>query len=275
MKQRTRLVAGGVALILALLACSSPWPGATTPVPITTLVAATQRAMTAMAPTTVPATGTSTSAPPAPTQTPSAAPAARINFLEGATTGVVTGSIAASQTLTYVLQAGQGQPMLVHVDSPENDVTLSIRTQGGTSLLSNLAHQSSWKGTVPRTEDYVISLYGGKSSEQFSLTTEIASRISFAPGAESAKISGQTSGGYTVAYAVFAQEGQKMELAVYAAKHTPGLAVWGYVSNQTYLAPSSNRTSFSFTIPETQDYIIEIVPKPGETVNFVIILKIR
>lgn len=165
--------------------------------------------------------------------------------------------------------------MLVHVDSAENDVALSIKTQGGTTLLDAGARQSFWQGTLPQTEDYVITLYGGAATQQFTLTIEIASRIKFAIGADSIKVSGVTTGGYNVAYVWFALKGQKMDVAVYGAGGNPALAMWGYADGKTYLNPAANKGHFAFTIPATQDYILEVTPPSSKVLSYVIILKIK
>src|SRR5512140_2641071 len=133
---------------LATAACAGTPLPSTSPDAVSTIVAATMRAITPEAtdtavPTTVsllPTVGPSSSSVP-PTLQPVgptlALPGAtRIEFLTGATTGIVTGRLAAGATQNYVLQALQGQPMLVNVDSLNHDITLSIKTQGGTSMLN-------------------------------------------------------------------------------------------------------------------------------------------
>lgn len=198
-----------------------------------------------------------------------------MNFLGGTTTGIVSGSIARGQTLSYILQAGQGQPMLVQVVSPQKDVTLSIRTEGGTSLLAHSARQSAWKGTLPQTEDYLVTLYGGATTDQFTLTIEIVSRISFATGAVSARMNGQTPRGYGVAYTVFAVKDQKVDVAVYGVGTKATLTVWGYADGRTYLKAAANRTSFTFTVPVTQDYILQLDPKGNVSLDYTIYVKIQ
>src|SRR5512142_1872330 len=161
MMERLRLSLAATVTLSGVLACGGLTPAPSSPAPITTMVAATIRAITAQAPTAGPMAPTPTATLPAALPTATALPATRISFQNGATTGVVSAPIAAGQALSYVLQGSQGQPMLVHVDSPQNDVTISIRTQGGTSLLAASAEQSSWKGNLPQTEDYVLTVYGG------------------------------------------------------------------------------------------------------------------
>lgn len=267
------MTVAGLVILAGAFACFAPATSPTVPAPITTIIVATIQAITAQAPTSSEVEPTSTLSAPTPSPTP--VPPTRIDFPGGATTAMVSGPIDAGQTLSYVLGAGQGQPMLVHVDSPQNDVMLAISTQGGTSLLNASARETSWKGTLPQTEDYIVEVHGSGAAEQFTLTVEIVSRITFAAGPDAIKVTGKTVGGYTVAYTIFVQKGQKMEVAVYGAGHTPGLAVWGYADGKTYLAPSSNKTNLAFTAPRTQDYILEVIPTPGQAVNFVIYIKMR
>ncbi len=274
MNSRFSLWFAGLGLLSAIVACFGEVPATTSPATISTIVVATMRAITPPPATATAAPASPTSIPAIPTAT-SSVTATRVNFLGGATTGVVSGPIAPGQTLAYVLQAGQGQPMLVRVDSPQNDVTLSISTQGGTSLLSASARQTSWQGTLPQTEDYVITLYGGAATQQFTLVIEIVSRINFATGTDQIKISGTTPSGYSVAYVVFALQNQKMDVEIYGVGRNAALTVWGYANGKTYLRAANNKTNFSFTVPRTQDYILEIDPKAGAILSYVIYVRIQ
>ncbi len=165
--------------------------------------------------------------------------------------------------------------MLVQVVSPQKDVTLSIQTQGGTSLLSRSAKQSSWKGTLPQTEDYIVTLYGGASTQPYTLMIEIVSQISFAKGTDSAKISAHAPAGYGVAYTVFALKDQKVDVELYGVGTNATLTVWGYADGQTYLKAAANKTNFTFTAPMTQDYILQIDPKGSQALDYTIYVKIQ
>ena len=138
--------------------------------------------------------------------------ATRITFLTGATVGVVSAPIQAGQSQNYVLQALRAQPMFVYVGSPNNDVTVSIKMQDGTTLLSAAAYQTSWQGSVPQTADYYLTIHGGAITENFSLTVTVPSRIQFAAGAVSAMVSGKTVAGYDLSYTVLASKGQEMRV---------------------------------------------------------------
>ena len=169
-------------LTVACVGLAAPSAPTASPNDIATVVAATMQAIT---PQNTPAPIPATAIPPtpAPTNLPAIAPtpvppaATRINFLTGATAGVVSAPIQPGQIQYYVLQAMQGQPMIVDVNSLNNDVTLSINTQGGTSLLSASARQTGWQGRLPTTEDYYLGIHGGTTTENFTLTVQIPARI--------------------------------------------------------------------------------------------------
>ncbi len=142
-------------------------------------------------------------------------------------------------------------------------------------MLSPVARQTAWKGTLPQTEDYVVSLYGGPEVQPYTLTVELVSRIKFPPGAEAAKIAGSTAGDDRVAYALFALKDRKVEVTLYGVGTKGALTVWGYADGKVLLSTEAGRTSFSFKSALTQDYIFEIVPKAGQTLDFVIYTKVQ
>ena len=199
----------------------------------------------------------------------------RIDFLTGATAGIVSAPIQAGETQSYVLQALQGQLMLVNVDSSNHDVTLSIKTQGGTSMLNASAHQSTWQGTLPQTEDYYLTVYGGASTENFTLSVTIPWQIRFTEGAISAKTIGKTVAGYNVAYTVFAAKGQKMTVILENLSGDAALTIYGFTDGQPYVNTMSPQTTFTFKLPATQDYIIEVVPSAGSVVNYLLNVQIQ
>lgn len=286
MRKLVSFCVAAITLLIATIGCAGSAIPSTSPDAISTIVAATLRAITpaasptppaptVLAPTVQPA---SSSVPP--TQAVVAPPlllsdATRIVFLNGATTGVVSAPISAGQVQNYVLQAFQAQPMLVAVDSVDQDVTLSIKTQGGTSMLNAAARQTTWQGTLPQTEDYYLTVHAGATTENFTLTVTIPSRIKFAEGAISAKTSGKTVGGYNVTYTVFAIKDQKMTVDLTNFSGDAALTIYGFTDGQPYLRSVAERTSFTFKLPSTQDYIIEVVPRAGSVVNYLMSIQIQ
>jgi hypothetical protein len=149
-----------------------------------------------------------------------------------------------------------------------NDVTLSVKTQGGTSMLNQSAHQSTWQAMLPQTEDYYIGVYGGASSENYTLSVEIPARIKFLPDATTFKLSGETVGGYVVAYTVLAIKDQKMTVNLNSQANSVVLTIYGYTDGQPYVRAVTEQTSYTFRLPATQDYIIEVVPQAGKDVKY-------
>lgn len=217
-------------------------------------------------------TPTST-AVPVPSST--SASAMRITFLNGATVGTVGAPILAGNSHNYVLQAFQGQPMFAYVASPDNDVTLSITGQDGVIILSAAAHQISWQGTLGKTEDYYLTVYGGASTENYSLTVTIPSRIQFAKGADSATVSGKTVAAYDVSYTVYASKGQDMSVNLGNLSGNASLSIYGFTDGQRYLSSDTGQTSYHFVLPATQDYIIVVVPAAGNVVSYTLTVKIQ
>lgn len=233
-------------------------------------VLATQIAALNSTPT--PAAVTTTPSPqPAGTALPiivSVPAATRITFLEGATVGMVDAPIQAGQSQRYALKALKGQPMFVYVASLHSDVTVSIDTQDGRNILNAGAHQNSWQGSLPQTEDYYITIHGGASTENFSLAVTVPSRISFAFGATSATVGGNTVAGYGVSYTVFAGKGQTMKVNLGNLSGNASLSIFGFTDGQNYLRSEKSQTSYQFVLPSTQDYIVVVVPPAGSEVSF-------
>lgn len=263
----------------ACLGSAAPVLPTASPNDVSTVVAATMQGLTAQA---SPTAGSPTAVPspvpptfPPPTAAVSLPAASRISFLSDATTAQVSGPIQPGQSIYYSLRALQGQPMIVMVDSLNHDVTLSIETQGGTYLLSPAAGDSTWEGLLPQTEDYYLGVYGGASTENFSLSVEIPSRIQFDPGKDSAIRTGKTTGGYIVDYVLFASQGQRMTVHLNGVGNNGALSIYGFSDGQPYIRSVVEQTEFSFKLPRTQDYIVQVVPRAGQVIDYTLVVEIK
>lgn len=248
----------------------------TSPATISTIVAATMAA--------VPPYPSPTAFPPAavlaltPTASPPAAalpPATRLDLPADTTTGTVTGQIQPGEVRTFAIAADVGQSMLARVDSPGQIVTLSVKTQGGTSLLGASALQSLWRGILPRTEDYFVSVYGGTISMDFTLTVQLARRITFKEGETSATVRGDTVAGSSMVYSVFAVKGQKMIVDISATVGSVALDISGWVDGKSILQAGARRDQLTLRVPATQDYIIQVVPPLGKSLRFVLTVEFQ
>ena len=214
--------------------------------------------------------------PPASSAEPSSVPAAtRITFLNGASVGVVSAPIAPGQTQNYVLDAFQSQPMFVYVASASSDVTVSIATEKGATILPAADKKNAWQGALPQTGDYYLSVHPGTSTENFTLTVTVPWRLQFSPGANSATVSGTTVAGYDVSYTVFAAKGQSMKVHLDQISSKASLAIYGFTDGQNYLRSDQGQRGFQFVLPATQDYIVVIVPLPGLEVDYTMTIQIQ
>jgi len=208
-----------------------------------------------------------------PTATPR--PATRITFLSGATVGVVSAPIGAGQTQSYVLDVFQAQPMLVRLQSASSDVTVSIQYEDGTTLLAPSAHQNLWRGNLPKTGDYYLTVHGGTSAENFTLVVTVPLPVHFAQGTDSLTIHGKTVAGYDVGYAVYARKGQSMSVNIERISSKGSLAVYGFQDGLQYLRSDAGQKGLDLVLPVTQDYIVSIVPLDGSVLDFIVTITIR
>jgi hypothetical protein len=278
------------ALFFATLACNA---AAGTPTPgfsaLETMVAATLQAAPSQAspiptfamPTALP---TQTSVPPTLAPPTYAAPATatvtlpgatRIYFATGSTESVVTGTIGAGQTATYVVKAQQGQPLLASADSPDQSVDLAIFGANGVALLPASLSTSSWQGILPATQDYYFQVMGGSTTQNFTLNVIIAARVQFASGEVKTVVNGSTVNGFAVSYAAYAQKGQKMDVILTVNGDNAGLTIWGFSDGQPYARAQNGVQDFSMVLPSTQDYMIEVVPQAGRVVDYSVLIKIK
>lgn len=179
----------------------------------------------------------------------------RINFARGATSAAITGSLAAYQSLDYILGAGAGQLMEINV-SPSDSVQLVIYGADGTVLRSGMAEGSSFRGELPGTQDYLVSVRAGEQAVDFTMNVVIPSRIAFRPGAISGTAYGSLSANQSLHYVLRAMEGQTMQVDVTSGNPVQ-LIIYG--ADGTVLRSGMGEgSSFSGQLPSTQDYILVV-----------------
>jgi len=183
------------------------------------------------------------------------------------------GVIGSGEIQTYVLRADLGQALVVEVHSAGNEVHLALRTEGGTSILSLESEQASWRGAAPDTEDYYIDIQGGATARAFTLSVKKPRKIKFKEGAASARILDRSVDGTPMVYSVLAIKDEDMDVGLSGTGSKAALGITGYVDGHVYLDPEDGKTSFSMTVPLTQDYIVEVVPNGGQTLNFALAIE--
>jgi hypothetical protein len=165
--------------------------------------------------------------------------------------------------------------MIVTLNTPDQDATLSVFGANGVVLLPQSEQATSWQGILPATQDYYFRITGGGSTQSFTLNVNIPARIEFSSGQRQTTLSGQTIGGHAVLYAAYAFGGQQMEVTIDTAPEVAALTIWGFSDGQPYARAQNGVTDFSMTLPSTQDYIIEVVPQGGNVVDYEVEVRIQ
>jgi hypothetical protein len=93
----------------------------------------------------------------------------------GEQTASLTGEIQAGVVHSYRLGAQAGQQLTVTVQSPFDDVWLSLYGAGDQTVLRSIRSETgSWSGVVPTAQEYVISAVASGSTSPYTLTVQLA-----------------------------------------------------------------------------------------------------
>jgi hypothetical protein len=262
------LLSIGIMLVM-MVGCNLPMqPAATATLPPTFTAPAPANTPTPMPPTLTPTVAAS------PTASATATPQVlNIVFASGTTAAVEQGSIQPNQVVAYTLGAGQNQPMILIVNSPNNDVYLGVTEPDGSKLLDPARKYTNWQWLLPKTELYTIQLYGGATSEDYTLTAKVAEIVTFPGGATTVTLSGSTPKGYVISYALSCQANQVMTVSINVPATSAYLDVFGLATGPL-LSASSKSTSWTGTLPSNQDYIIEVIPVGGN-VNYALNVTVK
>lgn len=221
---------------------------------------------------------------------PAAAPAAqpkRIRFQAGSTGGVVKGDMAAAgEQQRYLLEAGQGQVMVVTLTSepvgavdlmlfsPDERPLRPLATDGG----SDDAGDTALRFPLPQDGDYSLSLH---ANEAATWTLEILleaggqsgiggagglavgsapTRLIFGPGNQATRVLGLLSAGTPQRFVLRGEAGQTLALSLEAAA---GPQV--YVEDPRGQVLAAGRASAPLTVPlpASQDYWVTVLAPPS------------
>lgn len=196
----------------------------------------------------------------------------RISFDQGGTSAVINGRIDQPGSDDYLIRALQGQLMTIRIDSPNNDVRLSLHgVDDGQPLSRADTGATYWRGTLAATQDYAIGAVHNGSSD-YTLTVEIlpvpssgqtTQQLQFAPGSTGTTVSGALSQGFNTpdTYIVQAREGQFLYTAVSAAPGQPEPVVMVRSTTQGLISPDGFTAEQPFwmgRLPITGQYEIVV-----------------
>ena len=179
----------------------------------------------------------------------------RVAFAVGATSALLQGHLAASQSIDYVLRAGAGQIIEIN-GSPDNSFQLIIYGADGTVLKSGMGEGSSFRGLLPSSQDYIVTVRAGAKEAAYTLNVIIPRRISFAAGSTGATLGGKVSASQSQYYVLKALNNQTMDVKVTSVTAVQ-LIIYG--ADGTVLRSGMGEgSSFSGKLPSTQDYIVVV-----------------
>lgn len=214
----------------------------------------------------------------------------RVRFDTGTTSDVVEGQLNAHQGLDYILRAGEGQILEVNAasvedsssdsssssssDSTAGGVPLQLVIYGvdGTVLRSGMGEGSTFRGELPSSQDYMVSVRAGDQPADFSMDVIIPQRIRFRTGAYSGSVFTRLAAERTQYYVLRAAQDQTMRVTITPDKNLQ-LAVYGVDGNVLKRA-TEDGASFLGDLPSDQDYILAVTA-PDRSVSYTLKVTIR
>jgi hypothetical protein len=188
-------------------------------------------------------------------------------LIPGTTAGVIQGTVAPHQVLAYTMNAGQAQPLTLIMESPNYDVTLGVFNPSSIALLDPALKLRAWQMALPTAGQYTIQVIGGATTESFTLTIKLPLPVYFGSGATSASLTGSTVNGYLFGYALQCAEGQTLSAVLNQPPSVATIDIYG-LNTGTILEVASNVSSWSGILPQTQNYVVEVIPTGNQVVNY-------
>lgn len=219
---------------------ATPVPATATPAP--TEVAPTPEPSPTIAQTTFPITD--------PSQI------SRIQFAWGTTNLTTEGNLVANSTKRYVFWADQNQYMEISFQG-RSGTYIALFTPSGQQLVSFDQKLNSYRGYVTERGDWYIDIKTGDFDTNFSLYLGITQNLYFAYGTYGMDAWAALPAGMTHNFLAWAREGQTINLSV-SPKDNFTLSIQ-HVNGAVLVSKAEMLTSFEGVLPETGDYIIDVV----------------
>jgi len=229
---------------------------------------------TRIPPTATPVPPTPTPAPteviatpePSPTTIPTKAPTnvsiidpsqiSRIQFALGTTNLTTVGNLAANSIKRYVFWADQNQYMEISLQGSSN-AYIALFSPSGKQLINFDQKQNSYQGYVTERGDWYIDIKTGDVDTNFSLYLGITQNLYFALGTYGMDAYAALPAGMTHNFLAWAREGQTINLSV-SPEDNFTLSIQ-HVNGTVLVSKAEKLTSFEGVLPETGDYIIDVV----------------
>ena len=205
-----------------------------------------------------------------PTPPPPPAQATRISFGPGQISAQLDGALSAGQTALYVLNAAAGQTLITDLnDNPLGNVDIAVLDAAGNTL--NFGRAPTSLGTrLAATGDVTIRLSSATAAGYTLIVTVPplaqagATRISFAPGATSATVSGDLPfGGDLDTYVLGGGAGQVLTVTAAVAEASGWTRLFVYNAAGQLIGLGTDITGVSAPLAAAGDYAIVIVSDPA------------
>jgi len=204
------------------------------------------------------------------------APSNEIKFKSGGTFTYIQKTIKAGEIHTYSVKASAGQTLIIGASSEYNDVFIGIKgLQGRQQLVSNNSQLTSWTGTLPQTQTYLITITTNNPGTVYFLNVEIPATIRFDTGAYSATVDGHielfedtptVSISNHVTYLVRASAGQTMDVKLSSPNiDALSLGVYGQDDGQPYQRYEVKNEGYHGVLPATQGYYLKVFSNKKST----------
>lgn len=225
---------------------------------------------TRIPPTATPVPPTATPAPTEVAPTPEPSPTiaqttfpitdpsqiSRIQFAWGTTNLTTEGNLVANSTKRYVFWADQNQYMEISFQG-RSGTYIALFTPSGQQLVSVDQKLNSYRGYVTERGDWYIDIKTGDFDTNFSLYLGITQNLYFAYGTYGMDAWAALPAGMTHNFLAWAREGQTINLSV-SPKDNFTLSIQ-HVNGAVLVSKAEMLTSFEGVLPETGDYIIDVV----------------
>lgn len=200
----------------------------------------------------------------------------KVSFASGATNIAYSDSLNSNRSRGYLIRAGAGQILIANLVADDSDsARLRLYDPGGKQVTPDVTVDGGYlRATLPVTGEYQLVVSSRDSTIQYTLGISIPARIRFERGAYSATVEGQTAERRSVAYVLRALEGQTMYVELDASREA-ALEIYGLSDGQPLIRHVAGATTFSDTLPATQDYIILVVPGVDAQFDYELYVEVR
>lgn len=208
----------------------------------------------------------------APPSVPEPAPE-RINFEYGATSASVSGYLASGGTKQYVLRALANQVMTIQSWAGNGPYNFTVRGSNG-AVLGSAVGGAAWSGSLPSTQDYVITLQSpaGAPPATYGLLISIVSagptptptpvppqvqEIRFPPGATYTTVWGYVDSTHPQQYVLRAMANQVMTVQLRTERGNPARVAIA-TANGIFLGAANQGETWSGVLPNSGDYYLTV-----------------